>query len=136
MSRIAQCNCGKLKVIVVGPPSQVAVCHCVHCQHRTGSTFSYFAYFPVPSITVSGEARIYEHKKEEGSTVRFYFCQNCGGNVYYDSDRLPGQVGIPVGTFDDPDFPPPLFSVFERSKRGWVSIGGDVRHSDELPVGR
>jgi hypothetical protein len=39
-------------------------------------------------------------------------------------------VAVPIGAFADPDFPPPAFSVYEERMHGWVSVPGDVDHTD------
>ena len=47
---------------------------------------------------------------EIGAT--FYFCGTCGSTVYWLSDVVPGAYGISVGSFVDPDFPPPTSEVW------------------------
>jgi hypothetical protein len=42
-----------------------------------------------------------------------------------------GVTAIAVGAFADPDFPPPVFSVYEGRKHRWVAItGDDIEHMD------
>jgi hypothetical protein len=49
--------------------------------------------------------------------------------VHYEIDgKFDGLVAIPLGTFDDPYFERPAFSVWEERKHDWVAISGDVEH--------
>src|SRR3546814_1136057 len=68
---------------------------------------------------------------------RSLFCPTCGGTITYTSDGLPGVTAIPLGTFADPQFPPPHYSVYEERKHAWVAINGDAierseEHTSEL----
>jgi hypothetical protein len=35
-----------------------------------------------------------------------------------------------VGTFADPHFPSPHYSVYEDRKHAWLTISGDIDHHD------
>src|SRR3546814_3221959 len=40
---------------------------------------------------------------------------------------MPARLtAIPLGTFADPQFPPPHYSVYEERKHAWVAINGDA----------
>jgi hypothetical protein len=44
-------------------------------------------------------------------------------------DRMPGVTAIPIGTFADPDFSPPEYSVYEERMHKWIAIlGDDIEH--------
>jgi hypothetical protein len=119
--REATCSCGQLRVIALGDPVRVSVCHCFACQQRTGSSYGYQARFPLSQVTVSGESREFVRLADEDNTVRtFHFCPQCGSNVYYLNGDTPELVAVAVGTFAEPGFPEPDFSVWEERKHGWV----------------
>ena len=59
--------------------------------------------------------------------IRFHFSPNCGSttswhwlteragsNVFWEGDRNPNTYGIAVGSFADPNFPPPTYSAWEE----------------------
>lgn len=108
----------------------MSVCHCLNCQKRSGSAFAAQARWPAEQVTVEGLSSSFELVGDSGKTARFYFCPECGSDVYYDNnDRVDGQIAIPLGAFDDPYFLTPNFSIFEGRKHGWVEISGDnVEH--------
>ena len=71
-------------------------------------------------VTIEGHAQEYVRVGDEGSTTTFRFCPTCGAAVYYDNDRMPGMIAVPVGAFADPTFPPPRFSVYGARRHPWA----------------
>lgn len=126
--RTAACSCGQLTAQVVGEPVRISICHCLACQRRTGSVFGEQARFPRQNVTVSGTSTVYVRVGDEGSRMKFHFCPTCGATVYYESEDLEAFLGIPVGAFADPDFPPPRVSVYESRKHRWVTPPTEAEH--------
>nr|WP_283938347.1 GFA family protein [Sphingomonas brevis] len=108
----------------------MSVCHCLNCQKRSGSAFAAQARWPAEQVTLEGRSSSFELVGDSGKAARFYFCPECGSDVYYDNnDRVDGQIAIPLGAFDDPYFLTPNYSIYESRKHGWVEIVGDgVEH--------
>ena len=113
MSRIAHCSCGSLRVETTGEPTLVAACHCRECQRRTGTPYGVSAYFSKSQVRAEGANKIYIRDGQDGRKMRFCFCPTCGTSVYWETDYLPGQIGVAVGTFADPLFPAPTLSVWQ-----------------------
>lgn len=128
MERTAQCHCGSLRVIASGEPQFVNACHCQACQRRTGAVVHSGAYYPKDQIRVEGPSKIYARDIEGVRKIHFHFCPDCGSNVFWHADLRPGLVGVAVGAFADPNFPPPSWSVWEQTKHGWVGLPADVQH--------
>jgi hypothetical protein len=63
---------------------------------------------------------------DEGTAATFRFCPNGGAAVYRTMSGMEGTVAIPVGTFADPSFPVPDFSVYEERMHGWVHMPGGI----------
>ncbi len=120
--REAQCECGALKATAQGAPARVSVCHCLDCKRRTGSAFAYKATYPAEQVRTQGEAKIFERSSGEGFWVRRSFCPNCGSTVWYEIERRPGMITIPVGAFADTEFPEPEVSVFGERKHPWLAL--------------
>lgn len=131
MNRVAACSCGQLKARVAGEPVRVAVCHCLACQRRTGSVFGQQARFAADAVQIEGVSTSWERVGDEGSRVQFHFCPTCGSTVFYRFQDMPEFVGIPVGAFADPGFPPPTLSVYEARKHAWVTLPAEgLEHWD------
>lgn len=122
MVRRAACSCGKLQIACEGDPVRVGICHCLACQRRTGSVFGAQARFTRDNVTVEGKATEYVRLGDDGGRAVFRFCPQCGATVYYTLDEEPDLVGVPVGAFADPTFPPPRYSVYGVRRHPWVAL--------------
>ena len=130
-TRVASCNCGQLRVTCTGPdPDRVVMCNCYLCQKQTGSPFSLQARFPNEQVTIEGKSTAwtfpvagappvtYRNCSRTGAT--FHFCPECGSTVYYVLAETPDNIGVKVGAFTDPTFPPPMISGFEEYRFPWA----------------
>lgn len=123
--RTATCRCGQLSATCTGEPVRVSVCHCLDCKRRSGSAFAAQARWPVERVTFAGEAKAWTVTGESGEPATFQFCPVCGGTVWYRHEGLPDLVAVPIGGFAEPEFPAPVYSVYENRKHGWVEIVGE-----------
>lgn len=130
-TRKASCICGKLSVTTKGPdPERISLCHCKNCQKQTGSAFAIQATFPKEQVTIEGKSKAwtfpvagappvtYRNCSRTGAT--FYFWPECGSTVYYVLAETPDNIGVKVGAFTDPTFPPPMISGFEEYRFPWA----------------
>src|SRR5215471_6098226 len=112
-TRRASCNYGQLHVTCEGEPIRVSICHCLACQQRTGSAFGVQARFAKDRVNIEGRATTYQRVGDAGGQATFHFCPVCGSTLYWELDAIPGFVGVAVGAFADPVFPPPKVSIYE-----------------------
>ena len=131
-TRTASCCCGQLRIEVQGEPRGVGVCHCLECQRRTGSVFAALASFRAP-FKVAGDATEYVRAGDAGARFRFRFCPVCGSTVFHTEEGVDGSVGVAVGAFGDPAFPPPQVSVYECRRHPWVHLPAGVIVFDKDP---
>ena len=129
-TRQAACSCGQLQVIAEGDPIRVSVCHCLACQRRTGSVFGAQARFEADKVRIEGQSKEYVRISDEGEERTFHFCPECGSTVYYYLPIFPDAIAVPVGAFADPDFPQPVFSIWEARRHAWVTLPAGVEHHD------
>jgi hypothetical protein len=129
----AQCQCGQLSAEVSALSDAVSACHCRDCQRRSGSPFGVIAYFASGQVALEGEATTYTRPTDSGATFTTGFCPHCGSTVWARADKHPSMIGVPVGAFADPTFPPPMRSVFEDSRHAWVQMPADI---PRFPRGR
>ena len=125
----ASCSCGQLTLVARGDPIRVSMCHCLACQRRTGSTYGVQARFRSANVEIEGSATEWVRIGDEGNACRFHFCPRCGATVYY---RLGGAdfIGVPVGAFADPEFPPPQRSFYEQRRHPWVGVPSGAQRED------
>jgi hypothetical protein len=87
MTRIAACDCGRLRATCEGEPVRVSVCHCLECQKRTGSVFGVSARYPKEKVKAEGPSRQYTRIADSGFKVTFDFCPSCGTTVHWHRGR-------------------------------------------------
>lgn len=121
--REASCSCGAVRLRCAGEPLRISVCHCLECQKRTGSAFGAQARFARDKVEfLSGEPRLYRRTGDDGGVVTQRFCGACGSTVWYAIDNDPDLIAVTLGSFADPRFPQPRFSVYEERKHDWVAF--------------
>jgi hypothetical protein len=125
-TRHAACSCGQLHLIVEGEPARVAMCHCLECQRRTGAVISNQARFHRDQVTFAGKATEWTRTAESGNVLRYSFCPVCGSTLYWENTGFPDMIAVAIGSFADPNFPPPTISVWEECRHSWVSLSSDV----------
>jgi hypothetical protein len=118
------CICGLLRYAVRGNPTRITVCHCSWCQRRTGSAFGVGAVFPSDRHELRGPYRTYRHRSDEsGRWLDLHFCPNCGANVGFTLEWVPGIFAVDAGTFDDPSWikpdAHPFRYIYLSSAQAW-----------------
>jgi hypothetical protein len=91
------------------------------------------AYYPAEALTIAGEATGYARTADSGAGFESFFCARCGSSVYARSAKHPAMIGVAVGAFADPDYPPPVRSVWEQTMHPWVGMPDGVQ---QFPQGR
>lgn len=118
----ASCSCGKLILIYDGVISRTSICHCRACKKRTGSAFGVQVRLKKEKVTIQGVSRKFDRLTDEGDFVHFYFCPDCGTNLYWEIDDIPDSIIAPAGAFENPDLPSPSFSFYEDHMLSWVKL--------------
>ena len=102
-------------------------CHCRDCRKANGAPVSLFVgYLKEQTETERGTLRSYE----SSPGVRRSFCGDCGSPLSYEDERLPGEIHIPVGVFDDPEVFEPRAHSWASQQLSWFELGDDLhRHA-------
>ncbi len=135
--RKASCNCGKLSVSYEGPdPERISLCQCYECQRRTGTVLSVQTRIPREQVTIEGQSSTWTFPTEDGEPATFrscdsggatyHFCPECGSTVYWEISAAPELLGVAIGTFADPTFPPPMISGFAAEGAAWAMNVSDL----------
>ncbi|WP_263262211.1 GFA family protein [Pseudomonas sp. RIT-PI-S] len=102
------CLCGDVRIVAVGRPYRVGLCHCLDCRKHHGALFHAFAIFPQDAVTLEGETREYEGR---------CFCPRCGSSVFARSED---EIEIALGTLDAPDQFAPTYESWTVRREGWL----------------
>jgi hypothetical protein len=107
------------------------VCHCLACQRRTGSAFGAQARFARDQIQIEGHSSQYRRAGDSGQIITFHFCPDCATTLYWEFEHLPEAIAVALGTFADPTFPTPQFSVYDFRKHPWVGLPDALKRDKE-----
>jgi hypothetical protein len=87
-------------------------------------------------VTVEGRSSTWTFPSDGGKPAEFrscdsggatyHFCPECGSTVYWDISIAPDFLGVAVGAFTDPTFPPPMISGFEAYGAPWAMNVSDI----------
>jgi hypothetical protein len=119
------CVCNAVRYRTHGDPARVTVCHCSWCQRRTGSAFGVGAVFERGKHELTASLpKTYRHTSDEsGRWLDLHFCPNCGTNIGFTLEWVPGVFAVDSGTFDDPSWIDPARHdfryIYMSSARCW-----------------
>jgi hypothetical protein len=122
----ASCSCGNLVLIYNDIITRTSICHCQACKKRTGSAFGVQARLKKAKVSIQGASKKFDRPTDGGAPVHFYFCPNCGSNVYWEIDALPDSIIAPIGAFENKALPAPSFSFYEDCMLSWVRLPDSV----------
>lgn len=134
IKRQGGCMCGNVRFETSGAPLRMTVCHCKWCQRRTGTAFGAEVVFRTEDIEMIGQTPAHHRhlSDQSGRWLEVYFCSNCGTNVGFTLELVPGVRTVPAGTYDNPDWIERSdiseLHVFTRTRRNWgnPSPGAEV----------
>jgi len=61
------------------------------------------------------------------------FCPQCGTQISFTADFLPGLIDITIGSLDDPDQIKPALHYWDSKRLSWVQFADDLPRHAEFP---
>ncbi len=114
----AGCLCGSVRVVAIGRPYRVGICHCLDCRKHHGALFHASAIFPETAVTVEGETSQFRGR---------HFCPKCGSPVF---GRSGDETEVNLGAFDAPDQFVPTYELWTIRREGWLPPFPLAHHYD------
>ena len=102
------CLCGRVRLVAVGLPYRVGLCHCLDCRRHHGALFSASAMFAADAVTIEGET--HDHAGR-------HFCPACGSSVF---NRMADEVEVHLGALDAPDQLSPTYESWVVRRETWL----------------
>jgi hypothetical protein len=125
--RLAQCQCGALRLRLEGEPWRVSICCCTKCQRRTGSAYGVGAYFSEGQVKdIEGPEKTYTRSSDAGRWVRQHFCVECGTALYWEAEFRPGVIGVAYGAIEGKESLSPIAAVWTDHKATWVVLPPEI----------
>jgi hypothetical protein len=113
-----RCFCGAVTVAASGQPFQVSWCHCRDCRRQTGAPAVVWAGFRSDAVVIEGTPK----PRQSSPHITRSFCAECGTPMTYEDERLPGEVYIHAGLFDEADRLVPDRHAYVTSKLFWIHL--------------
>ena len=102
------CLCGNVRLVAMGRPNRVGICHCLDCRKHHGALFHASAIFPQDAVTFTGETRDYLGR---------HFCPRCGSSVF---SRSGDEIEVHLGSLDAPDQFQPAYELWTVRRESWL----------------
>lgn len=102
------CLCGAVRILALGQPYRVGMCHCLDCRKYHGALFHASAIFAESVVTIEGETQAYLGR---------HFCPKCGSSVYQRSDD---EIEINLGSLDAPNQLVPTYELWTIRRESWL----------------
>ncbi len=97
----------------------VPYCHCKDCRRWSGAPVSVLVGYRVGQVEIKrGAPRVYE----SSPGVTRSFCGECGASLFYEDRRLPGEIYVAVGAFDEPERFEPDVHSWASQRLPWLDI--------------
>ena len=116
------CQCGAIRYTLGQRPQNVHVCHCRMCQKAVGGPFAIICPVLKPAFHVTRGEISYFKSSDVG---RRGFCSACGTPLTFDYPDAE-DIGVLVGTLDDPNQAPPENQYGNESRVSWYAGLKDV----------
>ena len=118
-------QCGAIRYALDQQPQNVHVCHCRMCQKAVGGPLAIICPVMKSAFRVTRGTVSYFHSSD---IARRGYCRDCGTPLIFDYPDAE-DVGILVGTLDEPDRAPPENQYGNESRVAWyaglIQVPGD-----------
>jgi hypothetical protein len=112
------CQCGAVRYALDQQPVNVHVCHCRMCQKAVGGPFAVICPVQKTAFRVTRGTISYFHSSD---IARRGFCSACGTPLLFEYPEVGDDLGVLVGTLDEPDRAPPENQYGNESRVAWYS---------------
>ena len=123
----ARCFCGAIRLIAAAAPFQVSWCHCRDCRRQTGAPAVVWAGFLSDDVAWEGAPK----RRRSSAHITRSFCGECGTPMSYEDDRLPGELYLHAGLFDEADQLVPDRHAYVTSKLFWLHLEDGLTEFDD-----
>ena len=122
------CQCGRVRYRAEIADDDAYLCHCRMCQRATGGVSIAFKNVPLDKVTWESEPDWYQ----SSPIARRPFCSACGTPLGFAFLKVPKNIDLTVGSFDDPyRFKPTQHSAIESAHEAWIDTSGLPRMRTE-----
>lgn len=124
------CQCGSVRYSVVGAPVLAAICHCSMCRRAHAAPAVAWAMYAQGQVQFThGAPKSYASSAE----AHRGFCGNCGTQLSFTADFLPGLIDITIGSLDQPEAVQPTLHYWHSRHLAWAEFADNLPRHPEFP---
>jgi len=113
------CMCGAVRYEASGEPFDITLCHCVDCRRASGApALAWFSVRPDAFRWTRGSPAC--HASSPGVERRF--CSQCGTQLTWYGAGATDEIGVTIGSLDDPDAIAPADHTFVSQQVRWLHL--------------
>jgi hypothetical protein len=128
--RTGGCQCGAVRFETRGDPLVTALCHCTMCRRANAAPAVAWAMYRNEQVRLtSAEPKAFASSQ----SARRGFCAECGTQICFTADFLPGLIDLTVGSFDCPEELPPALHYWDSKRLPWMHFADELPRYAELP---
>lgn len=117
------CACGAIRFAFYEPLLYQAACHCRSCQYTSGGGPSYAVGVVRQNFRVTrGRPTEFTTLSEAGNLVIRAFCNECGTQLYSQTEDAPDVCAVKVGALDDPSSFKPRMQIWTSEAPAWHKL--------------
>jgi len=129
-TRVGGCQCNAVRYRIRGEPLMTAMCHCTMCRRANAAPAVAWAMFQVSQVEFTqGSPTLYASSPE----ARRGFCRQCGTQLSFTADYIPGLVDITIGSLDDPAAISPTLHYWDKERLPWMQVSDHWPRYAEFP---
>ena len=124
------CQCGAVRYRIAGEPILAAMCHCSMCRRANAAPAVAWAMYAQAQVEFTrAEPRTYT----SSPGCRRGFCPECGSQITFSADYIPGLIDITIGSMDEPDRVAPTLHYWESKRLPWLHFADAWPRYPEFP---
>lgn len=128
------CQCGRVRYVLLEPPSAIYVCHCRDCQKQSASAFGVSVLVPTGSLRIlQGAPRVWSMTAGSGALKDCHLCPDCGTRLWHVSQAEPGIASVKGGSLDVPPDLSEVDHIWVSRRLPGILIPPRARRFDEEP---
>jgi hypothetical protein len=124
------CQCGRVRYQIDAEPALVALCHCSMCRRANAAPAVAWAMFAESQVRFTAAAPRLFNSSESAQRG---FCEQCGTQISFTANYIPGLIDLTVGSFDHPEHLPPALQYWDSMRLPWLKRDDSLPYHAEFP---
>ncbi len=96
------CQCGEMRMEVIGDPLALYICHCRECQKQSSSAFGISMLVKSSQLKILlGAPKFWTRITDSNHSLDCFFCPTCGSRLWHGNPVNDEIISVKGGALDD-----------------------------------